>query len=214
MRFRKGVAFAAEAGIALGPILFILAILGLLAAAIASGGGSFNSSSASEAARTHAAALIQAGNLLKVGFSRLIGGGVEFDSIVIDPNSTANDTDLFSPSGGSVNVPMNTLANNPASDSWLYPLAALPQLGTSATDRVALLKVSKALCNQVNIKANAISTDVDNGTLGADVGDVTTASLTGAASWPTPLIGQEVGCLKNTNAATPGYFYFQVLGIR
>ncbi len=214
MRFGGSRCHAAEAGIALGPILFVLAILGLLAAAIASGGGYFSNNSTNEAARTNAAALIQSGNLLKVGFSRLIGNGVEFDNIVIAPNSTTDDVDLFSPSGGSVNVPMNTLANNPATDVWHYPLAALPQMGTGATDRIALLKVNKALCNESNIKANALSTDADNGILSADVGDVIAVTLTGAAAWPTPLIGQEIGCLKNTNATTPGYFYFQVLGVR
>lgn len=214
MRFRKMRRFAADAGIALGPILFILAILGILAAAIAASSGSFSGNSSNEAARTNASALIQIGNLLKVGFSRLIGSGVEFDSIIIDPNSTVNDTDLFSPSGGSVNVPMNTLANNPVTDIWRYPLAALPQMGTSATDRIALLKVSKALCNQINIKTNAISTDPDDSSLVADIGDITAVTLTGASAWPTPLIGQEMGCLKNSNATTPGYFYFQVLGVR
>lgn len=214
MRFRKHRGIAEEAGVALGPILFVLAILGILAAALAASSGSFNASSSGEAARTNASALIQIGNLLKSGFSRMVGSGVDFDSIAIDANSTVNDTDLFSPSGGSVNVPMNTLANNPATDSWRYPLAALPQIGTGATDRLALLKVSKAVCNQVNSKANAISTDADNGTMSGDVGDVTSVTLTGAAAWPTPLVGKEVGCLKNSNAVTPGYFYYQVLGIR
>lgn len=203
-----------ESGVALGPILFILAILGVLAAVLAAGGGSFHSSSSSEAARTNASALIQIGNLLKSGFSRMVGSGVDFDSVVIDANSTVNDTDLFSPSGGSVNVPMNTLANNPAADIWRYPLAALPQTGTGATDRLALLKVSKAVCNQVNSKSNAISTDADDSAMVGDIGDVTTATLTGAAAWPTPLLGKEVGCFKNSNAVTSGYFYYQVLGIR
>lgn len=214
MRFRSGRSLSDDAGVALGPILFILAILGILAAAVAASSGSFNGNSMAEAARTNASALIQSGNLLKVGFSRLIGSGADFDNIVIDPNSTVNDMDLFSPSGGSVNVPLNTLANNPATDIWHYPLAALPQMGTSATDRVALLKVGKALCNQINIKANALATDADDVSLAADAGDATAATLAGAANWPMPLIGKEVGCLKNLNATTPGYFYFQVLGVR
>ncbi len=214
MRFRGRRGVSAEAGIALGPILFIVAILGILAAAIAASSGSFSGNNRNEAARTNASALIQIGNLLKVGFSRLIGSGIEFDSIIIDPNSTVNDTDLFSPSGGSVNVPMHTLANDPAIDIWHYPLAALPQMGTSATDRIALLKINKALCLQINIKANAISTDADDSALVADIGDVTAGTLTGVAAWPTPLISKEMGCLKNTNVTTAGYFYFQVLGVR
>ena len=47
-----------NAGIALGPILFIIAILAILAAAIAAGSGSFNTSTASEGNKAKASALI------------------------------------------------------------------------------------------------------------------------------------------------------------
>lgn len=207
-------AHGAEAGIAIGPLLFIIAIIGVLAIAIAASSGSFNGGTASESARLKASSLIQIGGLLKAGFARMTGSGTDFDSINIDPTATTNDNDLFAPSGGSVNVPSVTLANNPAVDVWHYPLAVLPHIGTGQSDRLAMLKVAKGVCNEVNIKANAIATDADDSTLTADIGDVTVTTLTGAAQWPTPLDTKEVGCVHNGNGTTPGYFYFQVLGIR
>jgi len=203
-----------NAGIAIGPILFVIAILGILATVIAAGSGSFSGSAQTEGARTKAAALIDIGIILKSGFARMIGSGTDFDSINIDVTATSNEVDLFAPAGGSVNVPSVALANNPATDIWYFPLAALPQIGTTNTDRLAILKIPAAQCNQINVKANALTTDIDDSSMGADIGDVTAVTLTGAASWPTPLVGKEIGCLRNTNASTPGYFYFQVIGMR
>ena len=66
--------FAADAGIAIGPILFIIAILGILAAAIAAGSGSFTSGTQNEGNSTKASALIQIGENLKVGMDRILDG--------------------------------------------------------------------------------------------------------------------------------------------
>jgi hypothetical protein len=203
-----------QRGIAIGPILFIVAILGVLAAAIAASSGSFSGSAQSEAARINAAALIQIGLNMKNGFSRMIGVGIDFDAVTINTSSTSSETDLFAPSGGSVNVPSVTLANNPAVDVWHFPLASVPQIGTSASDRLAVLKISPALCEQINLKANALSIAYSNSSLAADVGDVGAASLASAAAWPIPLLGKESGCVHNTNTTTAGYFYYIVLGIR
>ena len=203
-----------DSGIALGPILFIVAILGILAAAIAASSGSFTGRSNAEAASSKASALIQIGLILQVGAERMVGAGTDFDTVNIDPTSTSNTNDLFAPAGGGVNTPSITLANDPATDIWHYPFAAMPQLGTTATERVALLRVALDICDQVNVKANAISTTASDSSMTNDIGDVTVATLAGAANWPTPLLGKESGCLRNTNVTTPGYFYFQILGIR
>src|ERR1700733_6177658 len=92
-----------NAGSAIGPILFIIAILGILAAAIAAGSGSFTNGTASEGNSTKASALIQIGENLKVGMDRiLMENGVDFISVVIGINNTSNTTDLFSPTGGGI----------------------------------------------------------------------------------------------------------------
>lgn len=205
---------SADCGIAIGPLLFVVAILGLLVTAIAAGSGSFSSSSNNEAARTKAAALLQIGQILKAGVERLAGLGVDIDTINIDPTSTSNTNDLFAPAGGGVNAPAVTLANSPVNDVWYYPLAAIPGLGSSNTERLAMLKVALDICNELNLRANAISTAANDSSMTNDIGDVTTATLAGAVNWPTPLQGQNSGCLHNSNSTTSGYFFYQVLGMR
>lgn len=54
-----------ENGIAIGPILFVVAILGLLAAAIAAGSGSFTGSTSKDSARAMAEAILDIGRQVK-----------------------------------------------------------------------------------------------------------------------------------------------------
>lgn len=202
-----------EAGIAIGPILFVVAILGILAAAIAAGSGSFTGSSSTESARTKAAALIQIGQNLKVGADRLVGIGYDADTIHIDITSTTLDNDLFSPSGGGVGVPSVTMANTPASDIWHYTHLAGTNMGTTATELVAFLPIAATVCDQVNVKANAISTSASNdSTLAADIGDIAN-DPSGAAAWPTKLKAMPTGCMKGSGTSA-GYYYYQVLVMR
>jgi len=202
-----------DAGIAIGPILFVVAILGILAAAIAAGSGSFTGSSSTESARTKAAALIQIGQNLKVGADRLVGLGYDADTIHIDVTSTTLDNDIFSPSGGGVGVPSITMSNNPASDTWKYTHLSVTNMGTTATELVAFLPVALTVCDQVNAKANAISTSASNDSaLAADVGNLAN-DPSGGGAWPTKLNAISTGCLKGSGAST-GYYYYQVLVIR
>ncbi|MGB4100465.1 MAG: hypothetical protein WBK91_00950 [Alphaproteobacteria bacterium] len=203
----------ADEGIAIGPILFVVAILGILAAAIAAGSGSFTGSSSTEAARTKAAALIQIGQNLKVGADRLGGLGYDADSINISPTATTADNDLFSPSGGGVGAPSTTMADVPATDVWRYSHMAVTNMGTTATELGAFLKVALTVCDQINVKANAISaTAASTAGLAADVGDLAN-DPSGAAAWPASLAGKPTGCLKGTGTST-GYWFYQILMIR
>ncbi len=211
---RRPLSRSHDEGIAIGPILFVVALMGLLVAAIAASSGSFGGSNSTDAARTKASALIQIGSLLKAGFERIISAEINFDSITIDPAATTDATDFFSPSGGGVTIPSIIFANDPSIDIWRYPFAAIPQMGSAATERVAMLKVPLNVCDQVNLKSNSIGTSAAEAAMTGDIGDVTVATLSGGADWPAPLLGKEAGCLKNSNGATPGYFYYQVLGSR
>ena len=99
----SGARLQCEAGIALGPILFIIAILAILAAAIASGPGSFNASTNTEGDKAKASAIVQVGDNLKVGMDRLITeNGVNYNGWTISPVNTSNNTYLFSPIGGGI----------------------------------------------------------------------------------------------------------------
>lgn len=47
-----------DSGIAIGPILFVIAVLGILAAAVAAGSGSFSTSSSKESAQAMASTVM------------------------------------------------------------------------------------------------------------------------------------------------------------
>lgn len=199
-----------NSGIAIGPILFVLAILAVLAAALAAGSGSFTGSAAQETKRVSAAALIESALVLKHAVDKMAGNNAAVTDVVIDPDSTSNDNDLFSPSGGGVNAPSVIMANDPSSDVWCYPTAAVPRVGTSAVERLAMLKVSATLCDEINDRANAMSTPG-----AADIGDPASGALgADAANWPNLLEGKPTGCVNNSNADSPGYWFYQILGIQ
>jgi len=208
-----------DAGIAIGPILFIIAILGILAAAVAAGSGSFTSSTTNEASSTKASAIIDIGNNLKTGFDRVTIGenGVVFANVVISVDHTDATTDLFSPTGGGVGVPSVSLANTPGTDAWHYPLIALPGIGTASGSRIALLQISSAVCDQINLKANGLAAGTAH-TDAADLGDFASAGpiASAATNWPNDFKGKSVGCVENTDHTTlaAGYFFYQVLGIQ
>ena len=90
-----------HAGIAIGPILFVVAILAVLVAALAASGG-FNGSTQTERDRVKASTVIEQGANFKAGFERLYGGALDVNEIILsttytDPN---RDKALFSHAGG------------------------------------------------------------------------------------------------------------------
>jgi hypothetical protein len=212
--------FGTEAGIAIGPILFIIAILGILAAAIAAGSGTFTSSTNSESSKTKAAALIQIGENLKIGMDRLmLENDITFSNVVIGLNNTVNTVDLFSPTGGGITIPATSMALDPVNDPWYYPTAMVPQLGTGVTsgleDRLAMIQVDNNTCDQINQKASAVNTNVANYDLGNfnapnNVNTFDMGNLLGNGDWPAALNGQLTGCIYNGST----YWFYQVLAIQ
>jgi hypothetical protein len=221
---------AADAGIAIGPILFIIAVLGILAAAIAAGSGSFTTSTSGESNRTKAAALIEIGQNLKVGMDRLLSDGVTMvGQVVINANNTQSTTDLFSPVGGGIAAPSITMSATPTSDQWYYPLLTVPGIGSTAAtyggtpgSRVAFLHVAPGVCDEINNKANAI---VSTTTPGASAGDAdldltSTDLIDGTATdvWPATFNGKPTGCIKNADSTATGaaddFFFYQIIAIQ
>jgi len=207
--------FSHDAGIAIGPILFIIAILGILAAAIAAGSGSFTAGTQNEGNSSKASALISIGDSLKVGMDRLLlDNGTDYNNVVIGPNNTYNTVDLYSPSGGGIAAPSPSMGNDPINDLWYYPTAVLPQMGTGTGDRLALLEVTQGVCDQINAKANAVNilaANYDYATFGNapstnDIGNLTNND------WPSVLGGRMVGCVYDT--VSTKYWFYQVLAIQ
>lgn len=200
---------ADETGIAIGPILFVIAVLGILAAAISAGSGSFTAGSSAESNRTKAAAMIDIGQNLKIGFDRITGSvGVDFNNVIIDPNSTTTANDLFSPLGGGITSPSVTMGNNPGSDAWWYPSMNVPKLGAGYS-RVAVMAVSGGVCSEINSKVfgnNSVPTlSITEAAIKVN------SSIDVSSAWPSGYTGKPNGCMKTSDGA---YYFLQVVGIQ
>ncbi len=201
-----------DAGIAIGPILFIVAILGVLAAAIAAGSGSFTTSGANEGSKLKAAALIDIGQNLKLGFER-INASVDMTNVGL--TGTTAVTDLFSPTGGGISFPSDALAV--PTKTWHYLYLYGMGLGTTAGNLVATLEIPADVCDQVNVKANgAALTGTNGGTTVTDAGLTLTANgdpdaPVNVATEGWDYLTRTIGCQKNADDV---YFFFQVMGIR
>jgi hypothetical protein len=204
--------FSLDAGIAIGPILFIIAILAILAAAIAAGSGSFTTGTSTESNRTKASALIQIGENLKVGMDRMsISNDIGWGAYTINAANTIANNDLFSPTGGGITVPSDSMSKTPGTDRWYYPTGAVPGIGTNNAEQLALLRVDAGTCNEINLKANGVNTPAN-----ADLGNFSVAGsdipIGNMNSWP--LSGKTVGCVGNSNGTTNGYYFYQILFIQ
>jgi hypothetical protein len=209
--------FGTQAGIAIGPILFIIAILAILAAAIAAGSGSFTSGTAAESNRTKSSALIQIGENLKIGMDRIImEGGVDLGSVDLDPTHTSVSNALFSPTGGGISAPSASMAASPQTDKWFYVHGPINGLGTSADEVFAVLHVTDGVCGEINNRVTGAVALPAPAELGDFTAGVTTADET-VANWPTSapnLAGTNTGCVNNSNNNAKGAWYYQVLAVQ
>ena len=207
-----------EAGIAIGPILFIIAILAILAAAIAAGSGSFTSGTSTETNRTKSYALIQIGENLKVGMDNItMNNGISPSSVDINALNTSASNALFAPAGGGVASPSVGMANNPLIDKWYYPSGQINGLGTSTGSIIAVLPVSAGVCAEINNRS------IGNATVPttAALGNFASGTVSGATTWPSMLVGVTTGCVQNSSVTvgtaappTSADFYYQVLAIQ
>ena len=78
--------FHHQSGIALGPILFIIAILALLAAAISAGSGGFNASTSTESAKAMAEVIVNSCGAYQDALNLMFGNGCDVTKIDWTPN--------------------------------------------------------------------------------------------------------------------------------
>jgi hypothetical protein len=106
-----------QSGIALGPILFLLAIIAIIAAAISIGSSGFNVSTVNEGAKVNASTIIQTGAALQDAVRTVVVGNscsptqVNFANPVVsgytNPNAPSDGScDVFGPNGGNMSFPM------------------------------------------------------------------------------------------------------------
>ena len=157
-----------QRGIAIGPILFIVAILAVLAAAIAAGSGAFNGDISAVSAKVQAATILEQAENMKIAVDRVLGHGcadtqVNFDNPIVSgyTNATApsdHSCDVFHPDGGGLSWITPPANASGFADGYIYS-GHLGLVGTSSPtggvnptqDLVAFLPdVSKKLCEEIN----------------------------------------------------------------
>jgi hypothetical protein len=203
--------FETEAGIAIGPILFVVAILAILATAIAAGSSTFATNASQETNRTNAAALIQIGSSLKMGFDRIVALGTPVANVDINASNTSSNISLFSPLGGGLVPPSTTLAGTPGSDVWIYSYANWAGLGSNTEERIALLRVTPGVCNQINTQVGVVYT-----LAGVDYGAFSNTTNLTTTNLPAAFSGKMVGCIDNDTSGTAndGDYVYQILAVQ
>ena len=203
MQSNQPIRLSNQAGIAIGPILFVVAILAILATAIAAGSSTFATNASQETNRTNAGAILQIGQTLKLGVDRIIGLGAPLANVTL--TGAASSSDVFYITGGGLTAPSTALAATPATDAWIYSFAPVAGIGTATTDKVAFLRVTQGVCDQINILGA-------NTTTNATGYDPTGTGITSAnvPAWDPLMTGKLAGCIR-TITTTPGYWFFQVL---
>ncbi len=209
-----------QAGFARAPVLLVLGLLAILAVAIFVVRGDYLApSNPGPDDIRKAAAVIQVGDNLKTGVDRVFKDNkVTFTSIDTRFTSGAGSNGLFSPTGGGITPPSWSMAADPSSDGtaekgdiWYFPKAAVPGMGTGAPEMLAVLRVDRAVCNQINNSVIGIPTPPT-----ADLGSfyVTDINKKLFGTWPVALKGQTVGCVRNSNSDSRGNFFFEILAVQ
>jgi hypothetical protein len=211
---RATVRLSGNNGIAIGPILFIIAILAILATAIAAGSSTFATSSGQESNRTNAASMISIGQNLKMGVDRIVALGTSLTNVDINSANTTSNTALFSPLGGGLVPPSTALASNPSSDTWIYTWGAVTNLGSTAVERIAALKVNSGVCDQINTQAGNGATP--SATALGNIANATSSTDTANSfsAWPAGLAAKMLGCVNNSSGGAAGTYFYQVLGVQ
>ncbi len=200
-----------------GPVLFIMAVLAILAAAVAAMTGTPKGAAFEGVNRAKALALLGAGESLKLGIDRVtLGNGLR--AADVDLSVGAGENQLFSPVGGGIAPPSVGMANNPMADKWLYPKGIVVGLGLG-TNRamLAVLPVSSGVCAEVNEKSTGTPFVPEKSDLGDFAAGVVSAAY---GAWPAPIASSFAGCVQNASVSvgeegpTSAYFFYQVLAVQ
>ncbi|QQR68547.1 MAG: hypothetical protein IPI58_06780 [Alphaproteobacteria bacterium] len=101
-----------QSGIAIGPILFIVALLAVIAAAISAGSDSFSGDTSAVSAKAKASAILEYADSVKMGVDRVLGRGctdtqISFENPIVSGYTNANapadkSCHVFDQNGGGI----------------------------------------------------------------------------------------------------------------
>jgi type II secretory pathway pseudopilin PulG len=164
--------FTPSAGIALGPILFLLAVIAIIAAVASASVGGFSANTTTEGGKITASAIIRVGEDLQNAVRRVNSHGcldtqINFNNPVIsgytNPNAPTDGTcDVFGPNGGAMTFPTITASTDETAYDKGYFICqgnegltglGLPQSSPNGAGQELLCALpidSQTLCQQIN----------------------------------------------------------------
>ncbi len=166
-----------QRGIAIGPILFVVAILAVLASAIAAGSGAFNGDTSAVSAKAQATAILEYAEQVKVGVDRVLAKGCKDTEISFENPFVTSDggytnanapsdksCHVFDVNGGGivwknppdgVNKPSSEYVSEYGSSFIPYIIghyASIPDIGFDIAELVLYLPItSLGLCQAINV---------------------------------------------------------------
>lgn len=218
-------------GIAIGPILFVIAILAILATALSAGSSSFSGSSETEKARTNAGVILNYIASVRTAVARVMALGCREDQISFEnpadanyPNSNAppdKHCHIFDIAGGGLNWLSLSPSFVPTGIMRVDSNVRIAGLGTGKAALVMFISMIdtaqaplKQLCLSINdlagVPNNSGNVPVDSWTSGSYfTGSYNDATPTVIGDTYTPFAGKLAGCM--TTSSTAAYPYFVLL---
>ncbi len=220
-----------SAGIAIGPILFVVALLAVLAGAIAAGSGSFDSNVSTDRSRLAAQSILQTTSQIKFAIQKILASGchetqLSFENAVVsgytNPNSPADGRcHVFHPNGGAMTFPETP--KNIESSGHRYLFQAVEDVYLTAsppgTDIFLRLRFSDlGTCLELNrMLGNGLPTTEPTLGLNNPCGATFVGSYVGSCQEPhcgtapraavcAPYLYNLSGCHRND--VDPGTYYF------
>ncbi len=228
------------AGIAVAPILFIVALLSVLVAAISSGSGGFTSNTGNERTRIATTQILNTAHTIKQAVDRVRGHGcadnqISFENSVVSgytntnsPIASSPECHVFQPQGGGVTWPMRppslSLTASPQSNWYIQVVDNGASLVSPVAGDIILYLSFRELdvCLEINrILGGGLPTDFANLGQNNPCGQIANGSLVGVCQQPHCGLANRIpfcppyqtalaGCMLNDGS--PGdYFFFYTL---
>jgi hypothetical protein len=209
-----------QSGIALGPILFLLAIIAIIGGVIAAGAGGFTGSTTTPSASTMAAVIIQESEQVQSAVQMLMANGCSetqlnfyeaFFAGTNNPNAPSNGScNVFDPRGGAmlyVPPPISACFPGGTCKQTAADGNVIPGVGTGLPQAVWIAyNLTRAVCDQINAQLGQ-TTIVFSGAGGiGDDGYDGTFPL-GYATLNSVYTGLTAACIVNVNTQYQGLFY-------
>ena len=198
------VALRRQGGMGATIILFTIALIVLVGAALAYASRGNPSSMSTQSARVYAGLLLKQTGDFRDAYSRYIFDGKAAGTMTFNATGLPS-TDLFYPTGqyGNYQAPPTAAMANAATPQWLYNNnIAVAGVGTATADSVAYVPdVTLAVCQEVNRQMYGVIT--------IDVPSVATISAMTSATTLAVTSGRASGCFVTTDTK---YIVYTTLG--